>query len=133
MPKITKEVVQKVKEESKKVALEEHKITKEEEKLFEQALKEAKMPVELTDEDFKLGDYELDIRKLSLPNQLQMVFRTMALVVVYLRQLSQNQVDQIRLLMLELKKMGVEDIEKSLSELLVEMQNKNKNKQTTKN
>ena len=105
----------------------------EEAKIFEQALKEAKMPVTLTDKDFQLGDYELDIRSLSLPNQLQMVFRTMALVVVYLRQLSQNQVDQIRLLMLELKKMGVEDIEKSLSELIVELQNKNKIKQTTKN
>ena len=124
MSQISKKTVKRVKDQAKQVAIEENKISEEETKILEEAFAQAKMPVEMTDEDFKCGEYELDIRKLSPENRQQMIFRALTLNVVYLRQTSQNQIDIMRLLMLVLKKLGVEDVEKDLASLMEELTTK---------
>jgi len=105
---LSKENVEKVKgnikEKVKEEALKETMLTEEQAKAWEEIVKEAKMPVELKDDDFVLGENELDIRSLNDKNTLQMLFRTQVLNNVYLRQVAQSQVDIMRLIMILLKK-----------------------------
>ena len=120
-PTLTKEQKAELKESAKKIAMKEFDLKEEDALLLEQAMKEARMPVSLTDKDFKCGEGELDIRKLSPENINQMMFRMATLNVVYGRQLAQSLVDIMRLLMLILKKLGYEDIIKATDELLEEL------------
>lgn len=113
--------VAKFKEDVKEAVVNDTLLTPEQEELLEKCLEEAKMPVKLTDEEFKLGEQELDIRGLKKANKDQMMFRMQILNVVYQRQITQNLVDLERLMMLILKKLGVEDIVKETDELLEEL------------
>ena len=79
------------------------------------------MPVEFKDEDFKLGEGELDVRGLSDANYRQLMFRVNVIKANHLRDISHTLVDVERLLMLVLKAQGVEDIGKALNSLFEEL------------
>jgi hypothetical protein len=125
-PKVVNEKLNEVKKEVKKKVVENHSITEEEQKVYNQALKEALMPVTIGDADFKLGANELDIRQLSKSNKEQIDFRQAVLNVVYLRQLNSSLVDITRLLMIVLKKLGVEDVIGATDDLIEELKEKTK-------
>ena len=93
---------------------------------FKELLNQSKMPVEISDEDFKLGEGELDVRGLSDANYRQLMFRVNVIKANHLRDISQSMVDIERLLMLVLKKLGVNDIGKELQSLLEELSKKAK-------
>lgn len=90
-------------------------------KILEQIAEEAKQPIKLKDGDIELGQGELDIRELSKKSKDQLIFRQLILNNVYLRQVVQSQVDLIRLMMIALKKMGVEDIIAATDDLQTEL------------
>lgn len=118
---LTKEEKKQLKDSAKKLATDQVELSEHDKEVIETALKEAKMPVKLTDKDFKLGEGELDIRKLSQENLNQMMFRMQMLNVVYGRQIAQSLVDVMRLVMIVLKKLGCDDIIKETDDLLEEL------------
>ena len=79
---------------------------------------EATMPIEYLDKDFKLGQNELDIRSLSKKNLNQMLFRTLVLQNVYLKNVQTSLLDLTRLFLVLLDKLGVEDIVKSTDDIV---------------
>ena len=93
---------------------------------FKELLNQSKMPVEIKDGDFKLGEGELDVRKLSDANYRQLMFRVNVIKANHLRDISQTLVDVERLLMLVLKAQGVGDIGKALQSLFEELSKKAK-------
>lgn len=101
------EIRKAVKEKNDKDIIADHTLTDDQQKVFQQMLEDAKMPVEMTDENFKLGEKELDIRKLSSENQIQMVFRSLVLNNVYLKQVVETLIDITRLQYAQLKTMGL--------------------------
>lgn len=107
---VTEEDVKKVKEAIDEAVIKDHGIDEEQAKLYNEMLKEAQMPVEMKDEDFKLGVQELDIRGLSKKNREQMLFRALVLQNVYAKQLLTSLIDVTRLLMIIAEKLGIEDI-----------------------
>lgn len=88
---------------------------------FKELLAQCKLPVEIEDKDFAMGEGELDVRKLSEANYRQLMFRVNVLKANHLRDISQTLVDVERLLMLVLKAQGVEDIGKALNGLFEEL------------
>lgn len=122
-----KEINKKV-EEAKQVIKEkviaDHEVDDETQELFSRILEEAKMPIEMTNEDFKMGERELDIRGLSSKNRDQMLFRMLVLNNVYQRQNALTLIDMMRLLMILLKQMGVENIEQAIDNLIEEQTRK---------
>lgn len=88
---------------------------------FKELLRQMKLPVEIGDEDFAMGEGELDIRKLSDANYRQLMFRIDMVKANHLRDISQSLADVERLLMLVLKAQGVEDIGKALNDLFEEL------------
>ena len=88
---------------------------------FKELLSQSKMPVEFKDEDFKLGEGELDVRGLSDANYRQLMFRVNVIKSNHLRDISQSMTDIERLLMLVLKKLGVNDLGKELMDLFEEL------------
>ena len=88
---------------------------------FKELLAQCKLPVEIEDKDFAMGEGELDVRKLSDANYRQLMFRVNVLKANHLRDISQTLVDVERLLMLVLKAQGVEDIGKALNGLFEEL------------
>ena len=115
-----------VREQIEDEVIDEHSIDEAQQKLFEKALEEASMPVELTDEKFKLGASELDIRKLNKKNFNQMMFRIGALQIVYGKQILTSLVDLTRLCMVIADKLGVDDIVAATDEVIEKVTNKNK-------
>ena len=91
---------------------------------FKEILAQSKLPVEIEDKDFAMGEGELDVRKLSDANYRQFMFRVNVLKANHLRDISQTLVDVERLLMLVLKAQGVEDIGKALNGLFEELSKK---------
>lgn len=133
---LTKDERKQLKESAKKMATEQLELSEHDKEIIETALKEAKMPVKLTDKDFKCGEGELDIRKLSQENLNQMMFRMATLNIVYGRQVAQSLVDVMRLIMIVLKKLGCDDIIKETDDLLEELKervSKDVEKPTEKN
>ncbi len=84
-------------------------------------MKEAKMPIKFHDDDLGFGEGEYDIREINAKTKKQLDYRFSCMEVNLLRDISQSMVDTQRLLMLVLKKMGVEDIQDALTELLDEL------------
>lgn len=84
------------------------------------------MPVEFLDKDFKLGNQELDIRKLSQRNFKQMIFRTLVLQNVYLKNLTTSLIDITRLLLIKLDHDGVEDIVGATDDIIEKIAEQNK-------
>lgn len=102
-----KAVKEKIVADKKKKAMDELTLDENQQKNFEEILKEAKMPIELNDDDFQLGEKEIDIRNLNDENKLQMIFRPLVLNNVYLKQMTQMLLDVTRLMYAMLKAMGV--------------------------
>lgn len=106
---LTEEDVQKVKSAVKKAQLDATKLSPEQQAMLDQIYKEADMPIILNDKDMVLGKQELDIRKLSTKNWRQMEFRQLILQNIYLKQVVMNGTDLLRLMLVLLKKLGVDD------------------------
>ena len=119
---ITKENVEQFRGARKKKKLEENQLTPEQVELTKEVLEIAKEPVEMTDEDFTLSEGELDIRKLSKENREQLIFRGYALQLVYLRSLVQGQTDLMRMLMVLGDKLGVDNWQQALEEVILKSQ-----------
>ena len=119
---ITKENVEQFRGARKKRKLEENQLTEEQVELTKEVLEIAKEPVEMSDEDFKLSEGELDIRKLSKENREQLIFRGYALQLVYLRSLVQGQTDLMRMLMVLGDKLGVDNWQQALEEVILKSQ-----------
>ena len=119
---ITKENVEQFRGARKKQKLKESELTPEQVELTKEVLEISKEPVEMTDEDFKLSEGELDIRKLSKENREQLIFRGYALQLVYLRSLVQGQTDLMRMLMVLGDKLGVDNWQQALEEVILKSQ-----------
>lgn len=119
---ITKENVEQFRGARKKRKLEENQLTEEQVELTKEVLEIAKEPVEMSDEDFTLSEGELDIRKLSKENREQLIFRGYALQLVYLRSLVQGQTDLMRMLMVLGDKLGVDNWQQALEEVILKSQ-----------
>lgn len=122
----SEEDVDKLREQIEDEVINEHAINEAQQKLFEKALEEATMPVEMTNEKFKLGDTELDIRRLDKKNYNQMMFRIGALNIVYQKQILTSLIDLTRLCMVIADKLGVEDIVAATDMVIEKVTNKNK-------
>lgn len=107
---LSPENIQKVKDQIAKEIQDEHGMTDEETELFKQLCEEAEMPVEYLDKDFKLGPQELDVRKLSKKNVIQMFFRVQVLNLVWIKNVHNTLLDLIRLNFVKLDHDGVENI-----------------------
>lgn len=119
---ITKENVEQFRGARKKQKLQESELTEEQVELTKEVLEISKEPVEMTDDDFKLSEGELDIRKLSKENREQLIFRGYALQLVYLRSLVQGQTDLMRMLMVLGDKLGVDNWQQALEEVILKSQ-----------
>lgn len=108
-------------------------ITDENVKKVEDILKAARMPVTLKDKDVVMGEREIDIRNLSPQNREQLVFRMLELGNVNIKNCLDSLIDITRLLMLVLKKMGYDDIVKATDDLMIEMAQKEAEKEALKN
>lgn len=126
---LTKDEKSEAKQKIKDLATEDLKVSPEEMKKLEEMMKLAKMPIEMKDSDVKLGEGEVDIRKLSDANFKQMLFRLFVLNNVYIRDLCSSMIDLLRLVMLLLKKLGVEDVTKAMGDLMEELSNQVKSQQ----
>lgn len=135
----SKNITEEVKKEIKDRVIEEVTPSKEEAEEVKAIFEAANQPVAFTDEDFKLGPCELDIRGLSIQNQNQVYFRLMAQNVTLQKQLCQLEVDNQRLMLLLLTKVGgvkPEELGDELGELITRLEkkahenikNKNENK-----
>ena len=80
------------------------------------------MPIELKDEDIQMGAREIDVRNLSAKAYRQLVYKFTVAQCAVIDNMSQSLIDIQRLLMLMLKKMGVEDVVGELDELCEEIQ-----------
>ena len=121
----SEEDIAELKEQIKEEVVAENAPNEEQNELFKKVLEEASMPVEMTDKDFKLGDNELDIRKLNKGNYKQMMFRQGVLQNVYLKQIMTSLVDITRLLMVVCDKIGVEDIVAATDDVIEKVAEKN--------
>lgn len=115
---ITEADVQKVKDQIDEKVIKEHSLNEKQEEIYKRILEEAELPTTLTDEIFKLGKNELDVRHLSKKNYQQMMFRAAALQNVYLKQILTSLVDLTRLSMIIADKLGVEDIIKATDDII---------------
>ena len=118
------EKVEQAKKISKEKVIADHEVDDDTQEIMARILEEAKMPIELKNEDFKMGERELDIRGLSSKNRDQMLFRMLVLNNVYQRQNALTLIDIMRLMMILLKQMGVENIEKAIDDLIQEQTQK---------
>lgn len=119
------EDIAKVREKIEENVVQENSLDEKRAELFKKALEEASMPVLLTNDKFKLGESELDIRKLSKPNKEQMQFRQGVLNVVYLKQILSSLIDVTRLLMVIADKIGVENIVKATDDIIEKAKEQN--------
>lgn len=126
---LTEEDVQKVKSAVKKAQLDATKLSPEQQAMLDQIYKEADMPIILNDKDMVLGKQELDIRKLSTKNWRQMEFRQLILQNIYLKQVVMNGTDLLRLMLVLLKKLGVEDPIQATDDVQAEIRAKEETKQ----
>ena len=94
---------------------------KDEEKI-KAFMEKMNMPIELKDEDIQMGAREIDVRNLSVKAYRQLVYKFTVAQCAVLDSMNQSLVDIKRLLILVLKKMGVEDIVGELDELCGELQ-----------
>ena len=120
--KIDEKALDEFKEAVKEKVKGENELTEDEVKVLEKILAESKLPVKIKDEEFNMGERELDIRGLSRANRDQIIFRMAGVLPnVYLRQILTSLVDISRLLMLVLKKLGSENINDEIDDLMKEL------------
>ena len=130
---LNEENIKKVKEEIADEVRKEAGISDEQSELFKKMCEEATMPVEFLDKDFKLGENELDIRKLSNKNFRQMLFRTLVLQNVYLKNLTSSLLDITRLLLIKLDHDGIENIVKATDDIIEKISEQNDLKKKLQN
>lgn len=118
---LNEENVQKVKDAIADEVRAEAGIPDEQSDLFKQMCEEAMMPVEFLDKDFTLGQNELDIRSLNKKNKEQMLFRTLVLQSVELKNVRSILLDIMRLLLVFLDKYGIEDIVKATDDIVAKL------------
>ena len=118
---LTTEEKKELKAKAKEAVMEELGVSEEEAARVEDMLKLAQMPIELKDNDIKMGKGEVDIRKLSPENRAQLEFRMSVLRNLYLKDISSSLIDLLRLNMIIAKKLGVDDIIKATDEIQQEM------------
>lgn len=87
-------------------------------------MKNAKMPIEFNDDDLGFGEGEYDMRKASPETITQLNYRFACMQTNLLRDISQSLVDVQRLLMVCLRKMGIEDVEDAITDLLDDLNKK---------
>ena len=121
----TEEDLKDLKQQIKDEVIAENSPNEKQNELFKKVLEEASMPVEMKDEDFVLGESELDIRKLNKKNLDQMFFRQGVLTIVYMKQIMTSVIDCTRLLMVIADKLGVEDIVAATDEVIEKVTAKN--------
>lgn len=119
--KFTQKVYEEFKEEKKEKAIENNNLSESEKKVIEKIFKEAKMPVELKDEDIVCGEGELDIRKLSDENKWQMLYRAQMLNIVYQRRIADGLTDLIRFMAVICRRLGVDRINEAIDEAMAQM------------
>lgn len=107
-------------------------ITDENVQKVEDILKAARMPVTLKDKDVVMGEREIDIRNLSPQNREQLMFRMLELQNVNTKNCLDSLIDITRLMMLILKKMGYDDIVKATDDLMIEVAQKEAEKEALK-
>lgn len=123
--KLDEETIKKVKDQIADEVREQAGISEQESELFRKLCEEASMPVEFKDEDFKLGNNELDIRELNDANFKQMIFRALVLQNVYQKNTVNCLLDITKLLFILLDKNGVENIVKATDDILEKMAEQN--------
>lgn len=123
---LTEKDAENVRKAVEKAAKAKANATPEEIARFKDLMGKMRLPVEIKDEDFAMGEGELDVRKLSDANYRQLMFRVDMVKANHLRDISQSLADVERLLMLVLKKLGVSDISKELMDLFEELGKKAK-------
>lgn len=119
---LKEEDVAAVREGIEKEVIKQNEMSEKDAEIYQKIMDEAGLPVKFTDEKFKLGKQELDIRPLTKKNKEQMFFRTIALLNVYLKQLLGGQTDLLRLLMVIADKLGVEDIVGATDDVIQKIQ-----------
>lgn len=121
MNETSEKTLENFKEEKKEKFLGEATPNEDEKELAKKIFEEARMPLELKDDEVKCGEGEIDIRGLSRKNRDQMIYRVLMLNLVYLRQMCQNQTDLFRLQAAELRALGVKNITSAIEEAIAQM------------
>lgn len=116
-----------VQKKVKDATLQKKQLSKEEMAKYKAIAKAMEMPIKVKNGDLKLGKRELDIRGLNKKNLDQLQFRNLVIQTAHLNDISQSLIDIQRLLMVLLKKLGVEDISSAITELMVDLAKEIKN------
>ena len=130
--KLKEEDVAKVKKAIDQAHIEASTLSEHDQEILRQMHEAAKLPIELDDFNFKMGEQELDVRKLSRTNWRQMEFRQLVLQNIYLKQIVMGNTDILRMLMVIADKLGVEDIVGATDEVIDRIEAKEKEKQNNK-
>lgn len=96
--------------------------TEEEEKKAKELFDAMNMPIQVTKDQIQFGARELDIRKLSNKDIMQLFFRTQVSTTLHLNDISRSLLDLTRLFMAFLYRYGVEDIAKEVEDTLEKLQ-----------
>lgn len=107
---LTKKDVKNVKKAVERAEKAKADLSEEDTKKFKELMEATKNPIEFTDDDFKMGERELDVRNLSEANYKQLMFRLEVVKCNHLRDIAQTQGDILRFEMMILEKLGVADI-----------------------
>lgn len=85
------------------------------------AMEMAKAPIALKDGDVQFAPREFDVRGVSAKAYRQIDYKFMSVQTALLNDISQSLIDTQRLLMVLLRKMGVESVAKELDDLYAEL------------
>lgn len=107
---LTKKDVKNVKKAVERAEKAKAELSEEDTRKFKELMEATKNPIEFTDDDFRMGERELDVRNLSEANYKQLMFRLEVVKCNHLRDIAQTQGDILRFEMMILEKMGVADI-----------------------
>lgn len=107
---LTKKDVKNVKKAVERAEKAKAELSEEDTRKFKELMEATKNPIEFTDDDFRMGERELDVRNLSEANYKQLMFRLEVVKCNHLRDIAQTQGDILRFEMMILEKMGVTDI-----------------------
>lgn len=126
---LKEEDVKKVKKAIDQAHIDASVLSAHDQEILKKMHEEAKLPVELNDFNFKMGEQELDVRKLNRSNWRQMEFRQLVLQNIYLKQIVMGNTDILRILMVIADKLGVEDIVGATDDVIDRIEAKEKEKQ----
>lgn len=126
---LTKQQKSQAKDKMKEMAMQDNSVSPEEMKKLEEMMKIAKMPIELKDSDIQMGEGEVDVRKLSEESYKQLIFRLFTLNNVYVRDLCTSLIDVMRLMMILLEKLGIDDVPTAMDQLMDKLSKQMKSKQ----